>query len=1083
MNVRYTSGKIFLKKAAAVSTGIGLASDIILRTSKDMNNRRFKPGPISGKKDLSVRPDTIRTIRKQNADRRIVGGGNNVGWCPIPDIVRGVDHQAIIFRYNARRVGKGDENLPALKWPGPVGDQYLSKKIVEGPYKHGTGSAPQLSRGRIAPLDSGGKDADCARSAGSKFEEKLPNLLMNVSSLFKIKKPVGPEQIQDTHEHDYFSLCVSNLKKYKRMKKPIFLFVLILSALFSPGCEQSPRDYSSAENIVLKWELITNFTDVPGTFDARFIFENHSTFELKDNWKLFFNIAPRPMTDPPSPQAARVEHINGDWYQLIPNPGFSLPFHESVEIVYRGLEGVIKESDGPLGAYFVFYNKEGDEEQIVEVDCEILPFTKPEQVNRNAQDEEPIPTAEYRYHNNKALSKLPKDKLHKIIPSPVSIRPLGGTTVLNPDWEIVYEDGLENEADFLVDKLNHFTGALFGSSTKSSGQNKIELCTDKISVHGISREAYHLDIKHGSIRIAGSDPAGVFYGVQSLLSLIPLEVHKSNSKSIELKLLSVRDSPRFGFRGLHTDLGRNFQDKETILRILDISSFYKINRYLFYMTEDEGWRLEIPGLPELTEVGGQREHTSSYHDPVLHPAYGSGPIAYGKGSRGSGYISRADFIEILKYAATRHIKVIPEVNFPAHARSSIKPMEARYRRFMAEGKEEEANEYRLIDPDDQSVYLSAQSFKDNVVSVARPSTYRFYKKVMDEIALMYEEAGLTLDEIHAGGDEVPEGAWTKSPLAAELTKANSKFKDPKNLQAYFVRRLLDTLKENNYTVHGWEEHFLKKNEQGGYDPNPEFVGDKVVAYVWNNLYGMQDLAYRIANAGYNIVMCPVSNFYFDLAYDKDPKEPGLYWAGFVRTRDAWSFAPYDIFKTTTHTAGGRKINREEEYAGMVRLNPEARKRILGVEAQLWSETIKGRGMIEYYMLPKLLGFAESAWAKERKWETIESAEVREKLMDEQWNVFANTLAQKELPRLSYLNGSYNYRIPLPGAVIEGGKLMANTEFPGLELRYTTDGSEPSSSARLYEGPVEVTGTVRMKAFDSSGKSSREIFAGSYSAGS
>lgn len=858
------------------------------------------------------------------------------------------------------------------------------------------------------------------------------------------------------------------------MKNLQLALIFLLFSMLITKCKQPSMDYTTAEKIDIQWELITNFTDIEGAFDARFIFKNHSDFEIKDNWKLFFNIAPRPIIDYPTPQKAMVEHINGDWYQLVPNNDFSLKPHESMEIFYRGTEGVIKETDGPLGVYFVFYNPDGSEKQIVEVDCEILPFTKSEQINRSKNDEEPIPTAEYRYHNNKGLIELPKDELLKIIPSPVQIKSLDGSTTVDNSWTISYETGLENEADILADKLKSITGSTFNTVENSTGQNHILLKAGDITVHGINKEAYFLNIMNSSIEITGSDASGVFYGVQSLISLIPLEVYQTTSSSIEFERLHITDAPRFGFRGLHTDVGRNFQTKETILRILDMMSFYKLNRYLFYMTEDEGWRLEIPGLPELTDVGGQREHTQSYHDPVLHPAYGSGPIAYGEGSHGSGFISRVDFIEILKYAAERHIKVIPEVNFPAHARSSIKPMEARYQRLMAEGREKEANEYRLIDPDDKSTYLSAQAYKDNVVSVARSSTYRFYKKVMDEIALMYEEAGLNLDEIHAGGDEVPEGAWTQSPLAAELMNANPQYKDPKNLQAYFVRRLLDTLKNDQYIVHGWEEHFLKKNEDGTYDPNPDFISDNVVAYVWNNLYGMQDLAYRIANAGYNIIMCPVSNFYFDLAYDKDPKEPGLYWAGFVRTRDAWSFAPYDLFKTTTHAASGREINQEAEYANMERLKPEARKRILGVEAQLWSETIKGRDMIEYYMLPKLLGFAESAWATERNWETIENKNQREEIMESQWNVFANTLAQKELPRLNYVNGSYNYRIPLPGAIVDNGKLLANIEFPGLELRYTTDGSEPDVNSTLYEGSIDALGKIRMKAFDVSGKSSREV---------
>ena len=131
-------------------------------------------------------------------------------------------------------------------------------------------------------------------------------------------------------------------------------------------------------------------------------------------------------------------------------------------------------------------------------------------------------------------------------------------------------------------------------------------------------------------------------------------------------------------------------------------------------------------------------------------------------------------------------------------------------------------------------------------------------------------------------------------------------------------------------------------------------------------------------------------------------------------------------------------------------------------------------MLEYYMLPKLFGFAESAWSKERVWENIEDKDKRENVMDSQWNVFANSLAQKELPRLSYANGGYNYRIPLPGAIILDGKLMANIEFPGLDLRYTTDGSEPTIHSTIYEGPTKVSEKIRMKAFDSSGKSSREI---------
>ena len=858
--------------------------------------------------------------------------------------------------------------------------------------------------------------------------------------------------------------------------KHIKTFTIMLAiTLFLSNCKSTTKDYSSAKNIDIKWEPITNFTNVEGTYDAKFTIENLSDFDLKNNWKLFFSMYPRSIATSPSPQPARVEHINGDWYQMVPDSSFALNRNGSVEIKYRGNWCNIKETDAPLGTYFVFYNEDGTVKQIVEVNCEILPFTKPEQINRSKEDGEPIPTAEYRYYNNQQLNKISKNQLIKIIPSPVEVTTKEGTTIVDKEWTVFYDSELNNEAKYLTNKLKNLIGESLEKSKNSSTKKQISLKIKKLNINSTSKESYTVNINNNHIEIRGSSAAGVFYGVQSLLALAPLNAYQKHSKTIEFEQLSITDYPRFGYRGLHLDLARNFQTDETVLKILDIISFYKLNKLFIYLSDDEGWRIEIPGLPELTEVGGQRKHATSMHDAVLHPAYGSGPFAYGENSHGSGFISKSGFIEILKYAKARHIQVIPGLNLPGHSRAAIKSMEARYNRLMAEGKEKEANEYRLIDPDDKSIYLSAQSYKDNVVSVANESTYRFFKKVVDEIALMYEEAGLKLKEIHTGGDEVPNGAWTASPLATKILKENPEYKDIKNLQAYFFKRLLRTLKDDNYIIHGWEEVALLKNPDGSYVINPEFAGKNVIPHVWNNVfeYGNVDLTNRIANAGYDVVLCPATNFYLDDAYDKDPKEPGSYWSGFIRTRDGWTFAPYDIFKTTTHTAIGTEINMDE-YIGFEKIKPKARKRIIGLQAQLWSETIKGRDMIEYYMFPKMLGFVESAWTKKREWENIEDKAEREKVINFQWNIFANTLAQQELPRLSYLNGGYNYRIPLPGAIIENGKLQANIEFPGLELRYTTDDSEPNVNSAKYEEPIKVSGTIKIRAFDVSGKSSRTV---------
>lgn len=860
--------------------------------------------------------------------------------------------------------------------------------------------------------------------------------------------------------------------------------LLISFAIFlfcSTSCNRQQK-FSSADKLAVKWELVTNFTGEKNVFNARFSLTNNSDQVLRENWSLFFNMAPRPILENKTPQQGTLHHINGDWYKLVPAEKFTLEPGKTITIDYWGTEAVIKETDRPLGPYFVFYKDNGEEETIAEVtDYSWSDFSSPEKINRNDDDKEPIPTPDWNYNNNLKLHEVDEEKLLTIIPSPVKLSKGSGKFEVNERTVIFNQEGLEREAEYLAKSLNELLGKEITRTKVKPKENFIALQKGDVNVNGISREAYRLDMTNRAVTITGGDAAGVFYGIQSLRAMIPLDAYVKQSSAIAIPAVNIEDAPRFGFRGLHLDVARNFQTKESILRLLDLLSFYKVNRFLFYVTEDEGWRLEIKDLPELTETGAQRLHTSAKEDAVLHPAYGSGPFAKKEGTYGYGYYTREDFIEILKYADARHIKVIPEVNFPGHARAAIKAMEARYNRLMKEGKEEEANEYRLIDPDDKSEYISAQGYKDNVVCVARESSFRFYEKVVDEIEAMYQEAGLTLDEFHTGGDEVPEGAWTKSPLALELMKKHPEMGDPKNLQTYFFNEIVKRLKHKNFQIHGWEEVALTKTPEGKYIPNPQFANENVVPYIWNNLFD-PELAYRLANAGYKIVLCNVSNFYFDLAYNKDPKEPGLYWAGFVNERNAWTFAPYDLTKTTTKNSLGQDLNLT--YSGspdhvvnamaIERLKNDARKNIIGVEAQLWSETVKGRDRMEYYILPKLMGFAESAWAAERKWETIESKTAREKLMDNEWNIFANTLGKRELPRLSYINHGYNYRVPLPGAVIENGLLKANVEYPGLEIRYTLDGTEPTRESLLYTKPIPVSNEIALRCFDSAGKSSRVV---------
>jgi hexosaminidase len=252
-------------------------------------------------------------------------------------------------------------------------------------------------------------------------------------------------------------------------------------------------------------------------------------------------------------------------------------------------------------------------------------------------------------------------------------------------------------------------------------------------------------------------------------------------------------------------------------------------------------------------------------------------------------------------------------------------------------------------------------------------------------------------------------------------------------------------------------------------------------YVWNNVWGggAEDLGYRLANTGYDVVLCPATNLYFDLAYDADPAELGYVWAGAVDTQKAWEFVPFDLFKAARYDRMGNALD-VESFAGRVRPDEAGRDRILGIQGQLWAENSKSQDILEYQAFPKLLGLAERAWAAQPDWARTDDTVARRQQEAVAWTEFANRLGQRELVRLDSLVGGVSYRLPLPGAMIEDGMLRANAAFPGLEIRYTTDGSEPDGSSAIYSEPVAVDGEVKevkLVTLDTRGRTSRVVTAG------
>ncbi len=834
---------------------------------------------------------------------------------------------------------------------------------------------------------------------------------------------------------------------------PLCLLAAFLYASCQPAAPEPPR-------LEAWWQLDGNRTDAQGatTHTATFHLVNKGRETLRgEGWTLHWNQSPRFVLSTEGP--AVVRNINGDWYALEPSADLSLAPGDTMVVRYRSTDFLIKESDGPLGLYIAYRTASGDEATTGLAAYRAMPFDRPEQYTRTPEDQEPYPDPAYLYRRNEAFRVLPAAERHPFLPAPVSYAASGGAYTLPDQYLLSCHPDLEKEARYLADVLRDRFGLTGAVSTEGADQADLVL---GLSESVDNPEGYTLAVDAGTgVLLQASAAAGAFYGIQSLLSLAAADA----AGNLLLPACSLADAPAIAYRGMHIDVGRNFQSKETVLRLLDMMARYKLNRLQFNLTEDEGWRLDIRGLPELTEVGGRRGHTRN--DSLwLQPAYGSGPDPRDAASNGNGFYTREDFKEIIRYAHDRHIEVIPEVNLPGHARAAIKAMELRYRRLMAAGQPEEAERFRLIDPADTSRYVSAQGYFDNTTCVCQPQVLRFFDWVVDDIIAMYREAEVPIRMFHTGGDEVPATAWTGSPICRDFLAAHPEIKDTRNLQGLFFGQMVAHLRDRGLQTGTWEEAVMVFEKDGDWYPNADYVGQEVYPYIWNSLWGNQDLGYRLANAGYPVILCNVTNFYFDLAYNKDPREPGLYWAGFVDTEDAFSFVPYDLFRSLSVDQMGRPFDPAADFEGMERLTPAGRKNIAGLQAQMWSETIKGRQMFEYYYLPKLYGFAQRAWQGQADWADQGPAA---RLAD--YNRFLNTVVQVELPFAESSRGGYHFRIPPPGMKAEGGTVALNTEYPGYVIRYTTDGSQPGADSPAYAAPLTVPAgtTVRAACFNLAGR--------------
>jgi len=836
----------------------------------------------------------------------------------------------------------------------------------------------------------------------------------------------------------------------RRLLTLIFIAVAYLNA-----SAQSDVKFD-AHNLSISWEAIQNdYQNKAGlSLNALVLTNNGKTVLPASGWKLYFNSA-RDIDAVTVTGNAKIDHLNGDLFTLTPTATFTeLKPGASESIQFTGDE-VINFTDAPEGFYIVW-------------DAEPAKgySTGPFSVKPFSPKYAGLVTPAVIYNQNKTITDVPEAQLTKVFPTPNSYSETGGNFILTNNLEFNSDTQFVNELPGLTGTLETLLGKKI---INRASANSIKF----VYKAGLGDEAYELSVQPTVITITASKPAGIFYGIQSLKTLIPPSAYAHPQKSIEIPCVEVKDEPRFTYRAVSLDVARNFETKAQVLKLLDAMALYKLNVLHLHLTDDEGWRLEIPSLPELTSVGAERGHTLDSKN-FLPASHGSGPDT-GK-LAGSGFYTQADYIEILKYANARHIMVVPEIESPGHARASVKAMNARYARLMAAGKQAEAEQYLLYDQKDQSDYMSVQDWTDNVIDVSLPSTYNFFGKIIDELISVYAKAGAPLTTIHFGGDEVPGGVWEKSPAYLALKAQHPEIKNTGDLWYYFYGRLNGMLKAKGLNLAGWEEMGLRKTMVDGkaYNiPNPDFAAANMQTEVWNNTVGGggEDLAYRLANAGYKVVLASVTNLYFDMAHNKSFDEPGYYWGAFVDIDKPFSFIPYDYFKNTIVDRNGLPLDRRI-FIGKQRLTDYGKSNILGLQGCLWGENIKTPERADYMMFPSLLSLAERAWAQDPQWATEQDTAKSNALYQTAWVNFLNVMGKRELPRLTYYHDGYGYRIPNPGVILQDGKYVANEQFPGFVIRYTTNGKDPDAKSKIYNDAVTITGNdVKFRAFDNKGRGS------------
>jgi hexosaminidase len=486
-----------------------------------------------------------------------------------------------------------------------------------------------------------------------------------------------------------------------------------------------------------------------------------------------------------------------------------------------------------------------------------------------------------------------------IIPEPRQVTSLGGSFVITPQTRMIVSDkNAWPSVTYLNDYLAVYYHLKIAKKATGKGSNTIVLRLSP-DYPDSTTGAYSLHCSGDSLVITSRNPEGIFYGIQTLIQLLPVAPAVANA--LPVPTVEVTDAPRFAYRGMMLDVGRHFMPVDFVKKFIDYLALHKMNVFHWHLTEDQGWRIQIKKYPKLTEVGAWRNGTLVGHYSQTNKT---------DSIRTGGFYTQTQIREIVKYAAARYISIIPEIEMPGHSSAAI----AAYPQLSCfPDSATDTHNVSWSGPETgKQVQQSWGVFKD--VYAPTPYTFHFIEDVLDEVMKLFPSK-----YIHIGGDECPKIYWKESAYCQDLMKQEG-LKNEEALQSYFIGKIEQYVNSKGRAIIGWDEIL-----EGGLAPNATVMS-------WRGEQG----GVEAAKMGHNVIMSPGGMLY--LTHSQIKPDDSL-------------------------TAGGYlPVSKIYGYDPVGKLDAATQKYVIGAESCLWTEYMKSPAKVEYMMFPRVAAVSEVFWS-------------------------------------------------------------------------------------------------------------------------